>query len=256
MTTSTLRLLAAAFLIPVVVFCGCAGDLRLQKKKAEAARNLGEAFIGQGDYASALKELLKAEQLTPEDPYIQNDLGLVFLSKGRYDDAVIKFSKALQLKSDYADARNNLGRTYLDLKEWDKAIAEFDKIVGDLLYGPMHYPLTNLGWAHFNKRQYDAAIGYYKQALELAPEFFIALRGLGRTYLEIGKPQLALSYFEKAAAAYPNVPLIHNDLAAVYARLGRKSDAAAAYRKVMDLAPDSESAKSAAQGLKDLKIKP
>ena len=56
-----------------VVSCATA-NMAVQKQQGEALRNLGEEYYKQGDYTSALKELLKAEALYPDDAFLQNDL--------------------------------------------------------------------------------------------------------------------------------------------------------------------------------------
>ena len=106
----------------------CAANLEMQKKQAKASRNLGEAYYRQGNYPSALGELLKSETLYPGDPFLQNDLGLTYMAMEKMDLAVKHFKKALEIKPDYAPAINNLGTAYLNMKEWDTAIRYFKEV--------------------------------------------------------------------------------------------------------------------------------
>jgi len=145
-----------------LIFCiaSCAANVEVRKKQEEASRNLGEAYMQQRDFSSALREFLKAEKIYSKDPLLQNDFGLAYMAKGRLDLAVKHFKKAVKLKPDYAPARNNLGTAYLAKKEWDVAIACFKEIVDDVLYATPHYPLTNLGWAYYNKQEYETWGGH------------------------------------------------------------------------------------------------
>jgi Tfp pilus assembly protein PilF len=221
----------------------------MRKKQGEASRNLGEAYMQQRDFSSAMRELLKAEKLYSKDPYLQNDLGLVYMAKDRLDFAIKHFKKAVELKPDYAPARNNLGTAYLAKKEWDVAIACFKEIVDDILYATPHYPLTNLGWAYYNKKEYDLAEKYYGQALKLEPNFIIALRGLGRTYMAMGRAADAVATLEKAVRGYPRSADSYFYLARAYRLSCEYRKAINAYKKVMELVPDSPISREAEEEL-------
>ena len=112
---------------------GCVTD-PASRKRGEASRNLGEAFMSQQNYTSALKELLAAEQLIPDDPYLHDDLGQTYMARERYDLAIDNFKKAIALKPDYAPAINNLGVAYMKQQNWDAAVASFNLITRNLLY--------------------------------------------------------------------------------------------------------------------------
>ena len=73
----------------------------------------GTANIQAGQYTPALKELLEAEKLTPNDPTVHYYLGIAYERKGFIDDAVREFQKAIALKPDYSEAINFLGTIYL-----------------------------------------------------------------------------------------------------------------------------------------------
>ena len=175
--------------IVMMVFCvvSCATtDIKVQKKREEALRNLGEAYYNQGDYTSALKQFLEAEELYPDDAFLQNDLGLTYKAKKRLDLAVKHFNRALEIKPDYAPAKNNLGAVYLEKKEWDTAIKYFKEVTENMLYTTPQLALANLGWAYYNKKEYGLSETYYRKALDLDPKFINALRGLGLTYIAMG----------------------------------------------------------------------
>ncbi len=237
----------------VLFLVSCVANLEAMKSREEASRNLGEAYLGQGDYTAALREFLKAEKFYSKDPYLQNDLGLVYMAKGKINLAINHFKMAVEIKPNYAPAKNNLGTAYLTQKNWDDAIACFEEITGDLLYATPHYPLSNLGLAYYNKKEYVLAEKYYQKALKIEPEFTIALRGLGKTYIAMGKIPEAIATFEKATINSPRFAKLYFDLADAY-RLSRKYNKALnAYKKVIELAPDSALAIDAQKEMEKIK---
>lgn len=224
-----------------LVFClaSCATNIEVRKKQGEASRNLGEAYMQQGDFSSALREFLKAEKIYSKDPLLQNDLGLAYMAKDRLDLAIKHFKKAVKLKPDYVPARNNLGTAYLTKKEWDVAIACFKEIIDDVLYATPHYPLTNLGWAYYNKQEYEVAEKYYHDALKLRPNFIIALLGLGRTYMAMERAADAVATLEEAVKKHPRSAESYFYLAKAYSLSQEYKKAISAYKKVIELAPES-----------------
>ena len=235
----------------MLLFSACAGMSVAPQdvKKAAAIRNLGEAYLRDGNYTAALGELLKAERMNPDDPILHNLLGLTYNAKEKIDLAVVHFEKAVQLKPDYSLAKNNLGSAYLARQEWDKAIPILTEVTGDLLYATPHFPLANLGWAYFNKKDYDKAEHYLKEALDLKPDFFIAQLNLGRTYLATGRLHEALSLFEKAAEASPRNPVLLLALGQTYRLLGDYNNARLALKAAIENSEDSELAVKASEEL-------
>ena len=191
----------------VFFLASCAANLEVRKNQEEALRNLGEAYIREGDYTKALRKLLEAEKLYAEDPHLQYDLGLVYMAKEKPNKAIEHFKKAVEIKPDYTPAKNSLGVAYLAQKKWDDAIVCFKEITGDLLYATPHYPLSNLGFAYYNKKKYRLAEKYYQDALKIEPKFVIALRGLGLTYLKMGRISEAVTTLEKVIELAPGSPI-------------------------------------------------
>lgn len=231
----------------IVIFgsVSCAANLEMQKQQAKASRNLGEAYYRQGNYPSALGELLKSETLYPGDPFLQNDLGLTYMAMEKMDLAVKHFKKALEIKPDYAPAINNLGTAYLKKKEWDTAIRYFKEVSENLLYATPQFALSNLGWAYYNKKEYALAEKFYLKALEIDPKFINALAGLGKTYTAMGRSSEAVATLEKAVKDYSRLGQLYLDLARAYTVSGEYKKALDAYEKAVELAPGSALAREA-----------
>jgi len=233
-----------------ILSCATGPDRVLLRQQGEASRDLAEAYMTDGNSTSALRELLKAEPMIPDDPFLHNDLGLVYMSKKRYELAIESFKKSIILNPDYIPARNNLGTAYLAQAQWDAAIEIFRELSGNLLYGTPHYPLSNLGWAYYNKKDYRLAEKYYLEALRIEPEFIIAMRGLAKTYIETGKISEAIEKLKKAVTLAPRVPELYFDLGEAYELAGDRNKAVSAYRKVVSISPESDLGSRAADRLK------
>jgi len=241
-------------LAALVLFVACAGsDLSPQeKKKADAARDLGEAYLAEGNSTAALGEFLKAEKLNPTDPILHNDLGLAYMNKEKIDLAIEHFKRAIALKPDYSVAKNNLGSAYLVRKQWDDAITVLESVTNDLLYATPHFPLANLGWAYYNKGEYEKAREKLTEALELQPDFFIAQLNLGRTEMALGHPHKAQLQFEKAAETHPKNPELLLELGKTYRLLGDYNSAILALKGTIAYSDDSKLAVEAYEELKKI----
>ncbi|WP_124330832.1 tetratricopeptide repeat protein [Desulfonema ishimotonii] len=222
----------------LLCLCSCSGQSKeVRKRQGEASRDVGEAYMHAGNYTGALRELLKAEELTPDDIYIQNDLGLTYMAKERTDLAIRHFKKALDKNPGFTAARNNLGTAHMANSDWDAAITTFKKVLEDLLYPTPHFPHSNLGWAYYNKKQYDLAARHYSEALESQPRFVIAMRGLGRTYVAMKKIPDAVGMFKKAIGISPRFAPLYLDLAKAYTAANDRRSALDIYRKVIAAFP-------------------
>ena len=235
-------LVGAGCILAVSLLLACSSkNIEKQKQiyQAEKYRELGELLLRDKKYTSALKEFLKAEALNPDDYFLQNDFGLIYYYKGKADLAIPRYKKALALKDDYSPARNNLGNAYAEKREWDKAIEQYKIVTEDLLYGTPQYPLSNLGFAYYEKKDYRLAEKYFLEALDIRKDFSAALYGLGKTYVAMGRVTDAITRLERAAQIAPDAPRVHFELGKAYTMNREYKKAYDAYQEVVRLDPDS-----------------
>ena len=76
--------------------------------RGHALRGEGEAAFVAGDQEGALKRLVEALELDPEDALIHNDLGVVLHALGHGPRARDAFERALKLAPALTDAQDNL----------------------------------------------------------------------------------------------------------------------------------------------------
>lgn len=241
-------------ILTLLMACTSKENLEQQRELAEADKNLGEAYLRQGNYSAALRELLKAEKRIPDDYFLQNDLGLAYYYKGESEKAIHHFNKALALKNDYAPARNNLGNAYAEQRDWDNAIEQYKIVTSDLLYATPQFPYSNLGIAYYHKKEFKLSEKYFKAALASTPDFDRALWGLSRTYIATGKVSEAVKTLEFAVRKHPGNVNLHYELAETYMLKKDYRRAYSSYIQVVQIDPDNPLADRAL--LKAQRIKP
>ncbi len=254
------RIIAITLVIFTASIVGCASNKKVveynapksdapvvydKEARAKAHRELGEAYLAQKNYALAMGEFVKAENLSPNDHKIQMDIGLVFMARGKLDLAIERLKKAIEIKPDFAMARNNLGAAYMAKQDWDAAIASFKELTNDFFYATPHYPLSNMAKAYYHKKEFKLAQQYYEEALSIQPNFPNALFGLGQTYMALGQLPDAINAFEKTVQAVPELPEAHLELAHAYRLAGDHGKAFLSYERVCELSPNSELANEA-----------
>ena len=234
------------------LFCCATTDSAKEEKDAEGVRRLGEGYLAEGNVTAALGQFLKAEEIYDKDPFLHYDLGLAYFGKEEFDLAISHFKRAVELDPDYSEAYNAMGRVHGRLEQWDMAISSFEEALSSLLYTTPHLALNNLGEAYRHKKEYQRAIGYYKEALRKHPHFPNAYRGMGLTYMEMGDYKEAVASLEKAVQYAPRSPRAYFDLGRAYAGLSETKKAVSAFEKVRMLVPDTSLADRALSEIRRL----
>ena len=166
----------AGLLLLGVVSCAApsSGGKSTDQAQAEMHFKLAAAHLQSKNPTYALKELLIAVKLDPDNSEIHVALAQAYQQKKAFNQAETHYYKALELSPDNPRYQNNLGALYLDMKQWDQAIEYFDKAASNLLFLNVHIAVTGKGYAYFQKQDYPRAIAAYKEAQRLAPRYFIA----------------------------------------------------------------------------------
>lgn len=239
------RITVLGLLCCVVLVTACVSSQEKNRKMAKGHREVGLAYLSDGNPTFALRELLKAEELNPDDHMTQYGLGIAYMSKDVIDQAIVHFEKSIELKPDYAPATNSLGAAYMKKGQWDDAIRVFNHLTNNLLYSTPHFPLYNIGRAYYFKKDFKASEAYYNKALKYYNDGFTRdftyiriLRGLAQTNRAMEQLDKAEEYLLRAIKYAPKLAPLYLDLARINVQQGRYRKALNNYQKVINLNPD------------------
>jgi type IV pilus assembly protein PilF len=185
--------------VALLVVIGCTStSTRENRERAMLHMQLGTGLLGQGKYPQALSELLKAEQMDPQNPAILNNLGLAYYVRGKYKLGEEKFRAAIAIVPRFTDAKNNLGRLLIDAQRVPEAIKVLQEAEGDLTYEFADKTFTNLGMAYFELSNYTKAEDYLSRALTLRRDNCTASNLYGRTLLQMQRVQQSAQALDQA----------------------------------------------------------
>lgn len=94
-----------------------------------ACLNLALAYLGKGDYATALSVLRPVVTRNPRNPVARMYMGRVYFADDKLGLAIEEFRKSIELNRDYAKAHYNLALAYLKTRELAAAKSEFGEVI-------------------------------------------------------------------------------------------------------------------------------
>jgi tetratricopeptide (TPR) repeat protein len=249
-----------------------------QSADAEVRRMCGlqllRAYSGLGRDADAVEVSLELNKLYPDDPEVLYHTGRIYgnfayvvmeklhdkapgsiwmlqaqgeanESQKDYPAAIIAFKHVLDLEPHRAGIHYRLGRIYLARYEEsgkpedrEAALREFTaELELDPGNGNAGYELANL---HARMGNAEAAANEFQQVLARFPDFEEALVGLGGTYIETQKPDLAVAPLEHATQLNPDDEVAWYRLAEADRATGNRVEgqkAMAAFQKLHNSTP-------------------
>ena len=238
----------------VAIFClllltGCAAN-QATKELANTHMNIGTAYIESGDSNGALKELLQAEKLTPQDPRVHYLLALAYRNKGYQEKAIEECKTAIAIKDDYSEAHNLLGTLYMNKNQYEPALASFKKALENMLYDTPTVALYNIGRAYQLMGNNAKAMASYQEAAakdfrgDLMP---LLEHSMGKISYDQGNISDAVQHFKKSTELAPSLVDSHYWLGECYLKDGRLKEAKKTFETVIQIAPESEAGKTGAR---------
>ena len=189
--------------VAVVMLAACTSSAERQREKEAATRGamayteLGIEYFRRGDYEMSRAKLEKALELDPDLPQAHGAIAVLYEKVGEATLAEQHYKKAIRLNPDNAREQNNYGQFLCFQERYQEANKEFMKAAKSPFYASTQVPLTNAGLCA--KRVPDAAQAeqYFRQALQVDPEFAPALLQMAIVKFETGQFLSARAYLER-----------------------------------------------------------
>lgn len=213
--------------------------------------NMGIILEKQAKFGKAVPYFAKAVELDGKDTDALNELGWCQFKSANQKDATETINKVFAIDKDNIKSLAYLGVIYDSSENYTKAYENWSRCV---ILAPKNTDYKiNLGKACINTEKYDEAISAYNSALELDKKADNAYLGLG-----IAKLQKALTN-DKSSANLLNEALVifktitakdakntvaWTNLGVCYQKNKKYKDAANAYKKALELNPNSSEAKA------------
>jgi TolA-binding protein len=191
-------------------------------------------------------------------------LGYALFSQKKYPDALKCFLKYVNVMGEpatktIADAYNRIGDCYFMQPAYWVAIENYDKAINLNLSTPA-YAYFQKGFLFGLVDRHEKKIETLTQLLEKFPASSYtpdALYEMGRSYVTLGKPQLAINTFNKLIAAHPNSSYVSKSLlqlGIVYYNMDKGQEALKYYKKVIADFPASTEARNALVGIRTVYV--
>ena len=160
-------------------------------------RNLGAALERKGRFNEAIANYVVARDLTPKDPETYLNMGLAYLQMGRAPQAVENFQKAIELNPGSPVPLYHLSRALLAMEQFDESDRVVKKALGMNPDRGMQASLhLQLGMASYMRKEDEAALREFFEALRLVPEYAVARKNAGISLGNLGRNREAIEQFE------------------------------------------------------------
>jgi tetratricopeptide (TPR) repeat protein len=208
--------------------------LELNGKLAPVYVTRGIIQAGTGHREEAVQALQTALDLEPINPSSGRELAAVYEAMGKLDDAESTLKKALALRPSDWTSVYDLSMFYYRQGRYPDAVPLLQRITE--LAPDNNSGYTALGAVYWAQGQYENAAANFRKSLDLRPTA-TAYTSLGTIYFFMDRCADAVVEMQHAVNLLPKRDQLWGNLGDAYACVaGKKSDAAAAYQRAVDLA--------------------
>jgi len=199
--------------------------LRAQKVEPNNVRILFDLGIQEDEmhlYTDADKVLDHLSSLEPEDPNLLYARARVKLDLGQLDAAQQNMQAYLKVRPLDASAHFGLGRIYLQGLQFEKAREEFQQSIS--IQPRQTEAYYRLGETDLKLDKFQESIEQFQKTLERDPQHGGALAGTGTAYFQLKQYDKAEEWLRKATQAAPDYQPGHYYLGLTLARLNKSEE--------------------------------
>lgn len=180
-------------------FISCSSNSKKEMTQSSIYFSAGTSNLMDKDYTSALTNLLKANELDPNNPDIITNLAMAYYFKGEKALAIKQLERSIELSPKNSDAMVNLGSIYFYDKQYEKAEKIYQKVLKDLTYDKQARTYYNLGLIYLERKKDDQeAEKYFKLSIKEDENYCPSSFQLGKIYFDRHQYNRALKLFREA----------------------------------------------------------
>jgi tetratricopeptide (TPR) repeat protein len=215
--------------------------LALNPDDPAAHTNRGVVVRALGDRDAALTHLRRAVELDPRLVQARANLGELLLELGRPDEALPHCQAAVAIEPGLVEAHVSLGNVLLALGRIPEATASYFQAYR--LDEQRPQTAASLGLAAVRRGAVNEAIGWFRRAVELAPDSVEFLRYLAEAAGVLELYPEVQSCCERILAIDPGQAVAHNAVAWILQGSGRYDEAREHLGAAIQLQPDFATAR-------------
>jgi predicted O-linked N-acetylglucosamine transferase (SPINDLY family) len=192
-----------------------------------------------GDWVLARTTYERYLECHPDHPHALANLGSVYRQLGLPDLALRCLLRATMVAPEDAGAHYNLANLYRSQGQLAQAIQAYHQSLSCPASDEQHAQTAyNLGLTQVERRDYEAAETAYRQACSVNPRHVDAALNLATLLAGLGRLTEAGQYYENLLQRHPDDARIINNLASLYQDAGRTREALHLLQQAIDRQPD------------------
>lgn len=189
------------YVLVLIFLMSCSSQKEnIRSKQAGLYFGAGTQSLMDKQYTEALKNLLQANKLDPNNSEILNNLGMAYYFKGERDLALNTLNEALKLDENNSNAKVNLASIYFKEGRADEAEKIYKQVLRDLTYDKQARTLYNLGLIQLEiRKDVSTAEDYFKKSIKEDENYCPSLYHLGLIQFNRRQFNSSLKSFKEAA---------------------------------------------------------
>ena len=203
---------------------------------SEAAAAAMAAFQRLKTYEDTVHEYREALYLNPNLPMLYIKLGELHEAHNNLTEAARVYEIASQVHPSYLSAHTHLGEVYIKQRAFEKAAHAYQK-AAEIVPNDSKIWLK-LGAIYINQQQFEPAIAAFERATVVDSTAAEAYNNLARVYAGLGKEMQQAIDLAKHAVSLAPTPRHYDTLAYTYYRNAQYAEALETIHQAIKLAPD------------------
>lgn len=241
-----------------------------------------ERQIQKGDLEAAIRDFVRAVEVSPDFPDIRFRLGEVYEMADRLPEAVDEYRQAVALNEEYGTARTSLAFCLLRVGRDDEAAEAFREVLEHRirrLSAPYEKGLQRLregmtaqareffqeafladvhrfeaayreALTRLKSEDFEGALELLDEAIDLCPKYGDLHNYRGVALCELGRTDEGIASFKRSLALNPEYVVAKLNLAFAHLRAGQFKEAEAALEAVLEQDPNQSAASSKLEELR------
>jgi len=200
---------------PVEAYDGWIAELKRSREEKESDLYIlnMQGYMAQmsGSLGEARRLYEKALTLNSQSATVHNMLGTLSEAEGNFKEAEREFRLSISLEPGDQERRGNLGLALLNQGKVEEALTEFETAVGACGDEQFKWQ-THLATALHTLERFDEALVAYLKALALNPEYPLVHYNLACLYAQMGRKAHAIEELKEAErTGFKNKEIIRDD---------------------------------------------